>query len=299
MIPFIDAHVHLWDLAHIRYPWLTPPFAEGPAGVTEPIAVDYGLDDYLAEAARWNVRGMVHVDAGADPRDALKETGWLQDIADARGMPNAIVAFARLDDPDVENLLAAHVKHRNVRGIRHIVNWHGDAARTYTARDLTADAQWQAGYALLGKYGLSFDCQLYPGQMAAMADLAARHPQTPVILNHLGMPVIADADGMAQWRAGLKQLAAQPHVAIKLSGMGFIRRDWTIETIRPFLLAAIDLFGPKRCLVASDFPTDRLFGSFDAHLSAYHEILSLFTEDERRDLFGRNATRIYRMTLEA
>lgn len=299
MIPFVDAHVHLWDLRHIRYPWLTPPFTEGPAGVTGPIAVDYGLDEYLADAAKWNVKGLVHVDAGADPRDALKETEWLQDTADKRGMPNAIVAFAKLDDPGVENLLAAHVKHRAVRGIRHIVNWHADAARTYTPRDLTADPRWQAGYALLKKYNLSFDCQIYPGQMPAVATLAARHPQTAVIVNHLGMPVIADTDGVAQWRNGLKRLAALPHVAIKLSGVGFIRRDWTIEAIRPFLLTAIDLFGPKRCLVASDFPTDKLFASFDRHLTAYREILSVFTEDERRDLFGRNAVRIYRMTLEA
>ncbi len=164
--------------------------------------------------------GLVHVDAGAHPADALKETEWLQGITDARGMPNAIVAFAPLDDPKVETLLAAHAAHGNVRGIRHIANWHGDAARSYTPRDLTGDAQWQAGYARLKTYGLSFDCQIYPGQMPAMAALAARHPQTPVIINHLGMPVPGDPDGVGAWRAGLKKLAALPHVSIKLSGCG-------------------------------------------------------------------------------
>jgi predicted TIM-barrel fold metal-dependent hydrolase len=297
MIPFVDAHVHLWDLSHIRYPWLTPPFSsERPGGGTQAIAVDYSLDDYLAEAARWNAQGFVHVDAGAHPADALKETAWLQGIADARGMPNAIVAFAALDDPDVESLLAAQARHRNVRGIRHIVNWHADPARTYTPRDITGDAAWQAGYALLKKYGLSFDCQIYPGQAPAIAVLAAQHPETPLILDHLMMPVLAD--GLDSWRGGLKKLAALPHVAIKLSGVGFIQRGWTTEAIRPFLLTAIDLFGPQRCLVASDFPTDRLFSTFDAHLTAYHEILSGFTDAERRDLFGRNANRIYRMMLE-
>ena len=38
-LPFIDAHVHLWDLDRIAYPWLTPPFAvDGPNGSVEPIA---------------------------------------------------------------------------------------------------------------------------------------------------------------------------------------------------------------------------------------------------------------------
>ena len=66
--PFVDAHVHLWDLGHIRYPWLTPPFNEnGPNGSTEPIARTYLLDDYLADAGKWDIRGIVHIDAGAAP----------------------------------------------------------------------------------------------------------------------------------------------------------------------------------------------------------------------------------------
>ena len=59
-LPFIDAHVHLWDLDRIAYPWLTPPFADdGPNGSVEPIAKTYLLDDYLADAAGRDVRGIV------------------------------------------------------------------------------------------------------------------------------------------------------------------------------------------------------------------------------------------------
>ena len=70
-LPFIDAHVHLWDLARIRYAWLSPPFSdEGPNGNVAAIASTYLLDDYLREAAEWNVVGMVHVEAGASPAQA-------------------------------------------------------------------------------------------------------------------------------------------------------------------------------------------------------------------------------------
>src|SRR6478735_2285964 len=148
-LPFIDAHVHLWDLARIRYPWLTPPFsADGPNGSVEAIAHTYLLDDYLADARGYDVRGIVHVDAGAEASAALAETEWLQSIADLRGMPNAIVAFAALDDPEAEALLAAHAVHPSVRGVRHIVNWHPDPRRTFTARDLTAYDSWQRGFDL-------------------------------------------------------------------------------------------------------------------------------------------------------
>lgn len=295
-LPFVDAHVHLWDLSHIRYPWLMPPFAEdGPNGSVEPIARDYGLDDYFADARGWDVRGIVHVDAGADPADALKETDWLQAMADARGMPNAIIAFAALDDPGVEALLAAHAERRSVRGIRHIVNWHPDPARTYTPRDVTSDQAWAAGFALLGKYGLSFDLQAYPGQFSGLAPLLERHPDVPVMINHAGMMV--GESGREEWRAGMRALAAIPHVSVKISGIGFAFRPWTIEQMRDYVLETIELFGTDRAMFASDFPTDKLFGGFDQHLDAYNAIVADFSDDERRGLFAGNANRLYRLGL--
>jgi predicted TIM-barrel fold metal-dependent hydrolase len=294
-LPFIDAHVHLWDLARLRYAWLSPPFSnEGPNGNVAPIASTYLLDDYLREAAGWNVIGMAHVEAGADPAQALAETDWLQAMADERGMPNAIVAFAALDDPAVEASLAAHAARRNVRGVRHIVNWHTDPRRTYTPRDITRDESWQRGFGLLAKHGLSFDLQAYPGQFAALAELIARHPETPVIVNHAGMGVDGDAD----WRAGMRALAALPNVAVKLSGMGFVRRPLDPAAIRGRVCAVIDLFGADRAMFASDFPTDRLFASFDTTMTALADAVADFTESERRALFAGNANRTYRLGLD-
>jgi predicted TIM-barrel fold metal-dependent hydrolase len=297
MLPFVDAHVHLWDLDNIQYPWLQPPFGGGPNGDVSPIARNYLLEDYLADASDWDVRAIVHVQAGAHPSAARTETRWLQAMADKQGMPQAIVGFAALNDPDVESLLEFHASHENVRGIRHIVNWHDNPAKTYTPRDITSDAQWTAGFGLLGKYGLSFDLQAYPGQFAGLAQLIGRHPEIPVIIDHAGMPVDTDEAGKSLWDEGMKKLAALPNVAVKLSGFGFIHRDWTVAQIRPYVLTTIEIFGTKRCLVASDFPTDKLFGSFNKHLAAYDELTRSFSEDERLDLFGRNAARIYRINL--
>lgn len=294
-LPFIDAHVHLWDLSRLRYAWLTPPFGDGgPNGNVSRIASDYLLDDYRREAVKWNVVGMVHVDAGAAANQALDETDWLQGIADTEGMPSGIVAYAPLESPNAETLLADQARRRNVRGIRQIVNWHPAPNRTYTERDLTLDPEWQAGFALLKKYDLSFDLQAYPPQFAGLAKLIAQHPETPVILNHAGMGV----DGDREWRAGMKALAALPNVFVKISGLGFVWRDLVREGVRRRVLATIDLFGADRCMFASDFPTDRLFGGFDETLGNYAEAVSGFTEDERRDLWARNANRIYRLQLD-
>ena len=136
----VDAHMHLWDLGEIRYPWLTPPLPVGITGDVRSIAKTYLFDDYLrdvgGEGGKVRVAKVVHVEAGANPADSLQETRWLQRVADARGYPQALVAHAELNDPKVEALLAEHASHRNVRGIRQILNWHGDPKKTYTPRDL-------------------------------------------------------------------------------------------------------------------------------------------------------------------
>jgi predicted TIM-barrel fold metal-dependent hydrolase len=294
-LPFVDAHVHLWDLAHLRYPWLMPPFSNaGPNGSVEPIAANYLLEDYLAESAGWNVLGMVHVEAGAAADEALAETDWIEQVRATRARPSALVAFAALDDPQVEPVLAAQAQRSGVRGIRQIVNWHQDARRTYIPRDVTADEAWCNGFALLGKYGLSFDLQAYPGQFPHLARLIARHPETPVIVNHAGMGV----DGRAEWRAGMTLLAALAHVSVKVSGIGFAVRPWNDAEARARIRETIDIFGVERALFASDFPTDRLFASFDRTLGTLADATSDFTEAERRALWGRNANRVYRLGLD-
>ncbi|MGH7107308.1 MAG: amidohydrolase family protein [Acetobacteraceae bacterium] len=298
-LAIVDSHVHLWDLTRIRYPWLTPPLSVGITGDISPIARNYLLDDYLADAsvpeAPARVTKIVHVEAGANPADALAETRWLQALADQRGCPQAIVAHAELEKPTAAALLAEHAGHPNVRGIRQIINWHADPAKTYTPRDLLADESWHAGFAQLARHGLSFDLQIYPSQMPAAARLAARHPDIPLILNHTGMPVDKDAAGIAAWRAGLRALAAQPNVSIKVSGLAMLDWQWSRESLRPFVLETLEIFGFDRVMIASNFPVDRLFGSFASFYGAYHSLLGGASVEERAKLFARNAERIYRI----
>jgi len=100
---FIDAHMHLWNLQRIRYPWLEPPFSdEGINGDVSAIANTYRLDDYLKDADGCTPVGIVHVEAGAVPAQALDETCWLEQHLAGRGLPFALVAFAALDAPDVD-----------------------------------------------------------------------------------------------------------------------------------------------------------------------------------------------------
>ena len=296
-LPIVDPHHHLWDLERFSYPWLSArPLPASVAGDVAPIAKSYLLDDYLADTANQNVVKSVHVDAGFDPSQPAEETRWLQSIADQRGFPHGIVARAELHRPDVEATLAAHCRFPNVRGIRHIVNWHPDPAKTYVTKpDFLADTAWLRGFALLKRYNLSFDLQLYPSQMPDAAALAAAHGDTRIILNHAGMPVDRDPEALALWRTGMRALAAQPNVWVKISGLGMVDWRWTEDSIRPFVLDTIEIFGPDRCMFASNFPVDKLYSSFDALYGAFKSIVSDFTKSEQRKLFSDTALAVYRI----
>jgi predicted TIM-barrel fold metal-dependent hydrolase len=296
-LPIVDAHMHLWDLGRLYYSWLQDdPLPNNPAGDMSGIAhKSYGLADYRKDSAGWNVVDLVHVECGLPPKDQLAETDWLQSLADTDGWPGAIVAGANLDRDDVEPLLEAQAARRNVRGIRQIVNWHTDPLKTYNGANPLDNPAWTRGYALLGRHGLSFDLQLYASQMKQAATLAAKHDDTPVMVNHAGMPTDRDAEGLDLWRQGMKALAALPHVSCKISGLACVDRSWTDASLTPFIRETIDIFGVERCMFASNFPVERAHGSFDDFYQVYDAATASFSDGERRALFGDNAKRLYRI----
>ena len=293
----VDPHVHLWDLSRARYGWLQDdPLPNNPAGDMTPIAGrNYLLEDYRADAAGWRVDKIVHVECGLPRGEQLAETDWLQSLADDDGFPQGLVAGVDLTAPDLEAMLEAQAARPNVRGVRQIVCWHEDPLKTYAQRDMMRDPAWVAGLSRLAMHGLSFDLQLYPSQMATAAIIAARNPDVPMIVNHAGLPTDRDAEGMERWRGGLRLLAAQEQVWIKISGLGITDRAWTPESVRPVVLECIDAFGTDRAMFASDFPVESVHGTFDAFYSAFDAITADFSADERQRLFAANAEAIYRI----
>jgi predicted TIM-barrel fold metal-dependent hydrolase len=292
----VDAHHHLWQVSRgNNYPWLqNTPRSPGVAGDLTAIARDYLADEFVADTANYDLVRSVHVEA--IPADPVEEARWVQGIADQRGFPHGIVARAELHLPTVEATLAALRQFRNLRAIRHILNWHPRADATFVDRtDLMSDPAWLRGYGLLKKYDLTFDLQLYPSQMAEAARVAARHPDTLVILNHAGMPIDRDENGLRQWREGMKLLAAVDNVAVEISGLGMVDWHWTADSIRPFVLQTIETFGVDRSMFASNFPVDKLYTSFDELYGAFERIVADFSEAEKEKMFCDNAIKFYRL----
>lgn len=293
-IPVIDAHHHFWQLER-SYPWLQgKPDPDRFTGDDSPIRVDYLPSDLRHDFSGLDLVGSVHVDAGAG--DAAVEASWLQDLHDAEGLPTVVVAAANLLNYDAPAHLERISELSAVRGVRHILNWHPNPNFSYVDRDdVVTDARWLQNFARLAPLGLSFDLQIYPAQMADAAALAQAHPETRIVLNHTGMPLGLDDGAVSQWRTGIALLAAQPNVAIKISGIGMTIHPWTVDTFRPFVDYTVESFTPQRAMFASNFPVDRLYSSLDTLFEAFDQLTAYLTVHERRALFADTAREIYRI----
>jgi predicted TIM-barrel fold metal-dependent hydrolase len=293
-LDIVDAHHHLCDLSH-SYPWL-----EGAAkpfryhGDDRPLRRSYSLADYLADFEPLRLVGSVHIENGA--ADPQWEAEWIDSLTRESSIPSAQVTKVDLASPDAPARIEAFAALPSVRGVRDILNWHPDPRFTHRARsDLMTDAAWLRGFAALADNGLSFDLQVFPAQLPEAAPLAARHPGTRVILDHAGMPIGRDPESIRQWRAGMAALAAQENVVTKISALGTNDHGWAVDSLRPFVLDTIEIFGPDRCMFGSNFPVDSLYSTLAELYDAFDTITTGFSDGERRSLFGATASRTYRL----
>lgn len=288
----VDPHIHLWDLRTGIYPHFEKP-TKGRNGSNAAIARSYLLEEYLDEGEEAvAIEGAVHVEAF--PTDPLVETQTLQKVADKSPVPILVVANGDLTSPEFPALLDRHSAYPIFRGIRQVVNRHADPDLNYVDRDLMSDPAFLAGLKTLGERGLSFDLQLYPHQMAGAAALARQAPETALVLNHAGMWADRNLEGWKEWKAGLRLLAAQSNVVVKISGVGMLDPNWTTESMRPLVLETIEAFGVERAMFASNFPVDKLYSDFPAVWLAFSECTKDLSESERAALMRDNALKYYR-----
>jgi predicted TIM-barrel fold metal-dependent hydrolase len=295
----VDAHHHLCQLSAASYPWLEGPPVVRYHGDDRPLRRDYLIDDYLADAAALDplggrLVGSVHVENGA--ADSLRESRWVDAVSAAHGIPTVQVVKVDLTSPTAREQLAAHAALPTVRGVRDILNWHDDPVLTHRDRpDLMTEPAWLAGLGAVAEAGLSFDLQVFPHQLRQAATLAADHGDLPIVLDHAGMPIDRDRDGLDRWEHELTVLAAEPNTTVKISALGTNDHTWTVDSIRRIVLDTIEMFGPSRCMFASNFPVDGLYSTFGALYAAFDELTTRLDPAERAELFAGTSRRVYRM----
>ena len=295
----IDAHHHLWDLDQGHYPFLKgQPEPDFFLGDYSALRCNYLPHDYRRDSSGHNIIATVHCEAERERTDQVGETLWLEQIAGAHGMPTAIVAHAWFDTPDAEDIIAQQAERPMVRGIRSKPRT-GNAPGTMPpdAPGTMGDPLWRRGLRLLEKYDLSYDLRVPVWHLKQAVEIARLIPQTTIIINHTGFPWDRSKAGMTLWRDAMQAMANEPNTVVKLSELGLKNDPWRYEENCAIVLEAIELFGPSRCMFASNFPVAGLRIPFDDLYRAYKKMVADFSLDEKRMLFHDTAARVYRLDL--
>jgi predicted TIM-barrel fold metal-dependent hydrolase len=286
-LPFVDTHVHYNNMKHpdLKWVWLEPDFMHPSIGDIDQMKhLRYETAGVRAESRFAGTTKLVHVQAAIGSPDPVGETEWLQGIADETGWPNAIIAYSNLKSPDAAAELERHAAFANLRGIR-----------DFSEGDYLVDPDFHRGYALLEQHDLVCDLDCMWENMEKARDLARKFPNTVLVLDHTGYPQERSPEYFENWKRGMTTLAEADNAVCKISGLGMKDPEWTVDSIRPWVLHSIEAFGVDRAFFGTNWPVDRLYSSYSDVVAAYREIIKDFSADEQRALLSGNAERVYRI----
>ena len=292
--PVIDTHHHIWLRKDI--PWLADPPIPRMYGEYFGLRRDYPVEEWINDVVPEGVTKSVHVTANWGIARALDETRWLQSVADKHGFPHGIVCEAVMTDPDLETKLKAQTQFPNLRGVREQIFWDSHPLRQRVSQPNYCNApDFRRGFALLEKYGLSFELQVFAGQVKYAVELIKAFPNVPMILLHSGMLTDRSPLMIEQWRAALTAMAAFPNVHVKLSGLGMFSLGLTYPQARQVIRDSIQIFGIERTIYGSNFPLEKLHASYADFIALYRKVLSEYSEADQRKVFHDNAVKFYRL----
>jgi L-fuconolactonase len=274
----IDTHQHLWKPSERRYAWLDA------AGL--PLNADFGPELVAADVAAAGITGTVLVQAA----DSYEDTFYMLSVAARTPVVRGVVAWAPLDR--AEEAVAAldlYTASPVVRGIR-VLNHNYDDPRWLLRPEV--DAALRA----LPARGLALDVvSVLPEHLTMLAELAARHPELALVLDHLAKPDIAAA-AWEPWASLIAEVAARPNVSVKLSGLNTASAPgWTWKDWLPYVDHAVEHFGSSRIMLGSDWPVSTLAGDFAGVWRAQREVIGHLSTEQQDDILFRTALRVYRM----
>lgn len=270
----IDAHQHFWCLANEFSDWPGPDLAA--------IHRDFGPSDLITHLAQAGIEGTVLVQAAP----SLEETHYILALAERTPFVKAVVGWIDFDATDAINQLHTLADHALFKGLRPMLQsldepgWILHPSRDRLLQAMTAR-------------GLRFDALVRAHQIGDIVELAARHPDLMIVLDHAGKPDIAGG-AFSDWARDIERLTAHRNVWCKLSGLWTeAGTDHSDAAIAPFARHVLGSFGPNRVMWGSDWPVLELSGRYSDWLSQAELWLADGPAAARDAVFGGNAARFY------
>jgi L-fuconolactonase len=313
-LPIIDAHHHLWELPDKVY--RVADLLDDMSG-----GHDIRATVFIECKTHYDTNAPAGFEALGEVRFACDEARKAQAAGARAKVAAAVVANADLllgdkARPVLERML--DVSDARVRGIRNIAVWHADpsvrASAATPPQGLLTDRRFREGFRHLAPLGLSFDAWLVHTQIDELCALAAAFPDTHIVLNHAGGPLVLGPyrghrdEVFDAWRTGVTALSRYHNVSMKLGGFGMPLFGFDFQeqplppdsqtlanAIRPYVETCIDAFGATRCMFESNFPVDKGCFSYSILWNAYKRITAGVPDAERAALFHDTAAGFYRI----
>jgi L-fuconolactonase len=277
MASIIDAHQHFWQLSQpFDFGWLNAP-------THAPIRRDFLPTDLKPHLDAVSVKQTIFVQT----QHNLAENRWALALADQCPFIAGVVGWIDLASGDCEALVLELKRHPRFVGARHITQDEPD-------EDFIVRGDILRGLIILEKHRVPFDLLFYVKHLRHVPALARHLPDLPMVVDHISKPHIR-AHQVDDWLPHLRAAAEFPNVYCKLSGMVTEAdwKEWKAADLKPYVQAAVDCFGPERCMFGSDWPVCELAGSYERVYHALVEALGPLSETERDLIFGDTARRFY------
>lgn len=274
----VDAHHHFWRVSAQAQPWRT--------AAHQVLAADYGPTDLGEQLCRSGVDATVLV----EHVDTPEENDRLQDYARSTPFVAGAVGWLPLIDPAAARHELARVRGPWLRGVRCLVG------REPLERLEQPDAI--SLFRALADEGLAWDVvPVTEAQTRSVIRIARAVPSLKIVVDHLGRPPLETA-GWQPWAAQVRELADSTNVALKVSiGLDVLTRweAWAAGRIAPYVEWAAQCFGPRRLMLASNWPVVLLRRSYhEAWADLVGSVrLAGIDGDELGEVSGETATRWY------
>jgi L-fuconolactonase len=276
----VDAHHHVWDLGVREQSWMV-------GSALDPIRRNFLVDDLAPLAAAADVTQTVLVQTVG----IAAETPEFLAVANSNDLVVGVVGWVDLTADDVEDALAGLLNRPDgqwLKGIRHQV--HDEP-----------DIEWlnrpdvRRGLAVVAEAGLVYDLLTKTPHLPAAVETVRALPELSFVVDHISKPVIGG--DLEPWATGLRDLAAEPNVTCKLSGMVTEASwtDWKVADLKPYADVVLEAFCPDRVMFGSDWPVCLLAATYGEVVEAAEQLTAGLTPAERAEVFGETARRTYHL----
>ncbi|MFX4270963.1 amidohydrolase family protein [Propionibacteriaceae bacterium Y1685] len=282
----IDSHMHVWDTSVTDYDWITPEF-----GVLNEVHTPSRNADALAACGIDQVVLVQAEDSIADTEHMINTAYGRLDGALPPEHPTSItgiVGWVQLDDPaaaaeQLERFSAEPL----IKGVRHLIH------RDPRAEEWLRLDSVHAGLDVLTASGLVLDLpDAWPWFARDIAATAGRHPDLPIVIDHLAKPP-ADQQDWHEWARCLHDSAAHANTVIKVSGLHLEGIPYTAEALAPSFEVALEAFGPDRMMYGGDWPMTRLTDDYVKTFDVLAEMINSLTDSESEAIWSGTAARTY------